>query len=75
MWLMVLTAFPPKQGCVHKYSQPNQEEKQKQLTYDGHEGVEVADVEALAGHVNEELDDPRSVFLFHGLCKKGASKF
>lgn len=57
---------------IHSY---NQEEKQKQLTYDGHEGVEVADVEALAGHVDEELDDPGPVFLFHGLRNKRASEF
>lgn len=74
MWLMVLTAFPPKQGRAHKYSLLNQQEKQKQLTYDGHEGVEVADVEALASHVDEELDDPSSVLLFHGLCNKQAPK-
>lgn len=73
MWLTVLTTFPPKQGRVHKYSLLNQGEKQKQLTYDGHEGVEVADVEALAGHVDEELDDPSSVLLFHGLWDKQAS--
>lgn len=41
-----------------------------QLTDDGHEGVKVADVEALASHVDEELDDPSSVFLFHGLRRK-----
>lgn len=69
---MVLTVFPPKQGRAHKYSLLNQQEKQ--LTYDGHEGVEVADVEALAGHVDEELDDPSSVLLFHGLCNKQAAK-
>ena len=37
------------------------------LTDDGHEGVEVADVETLLSHVDEELDDPRSVFLLHWL--------
>lgn len=42
-------------------------EKEAELTYDGHEGVEVADVEALAGHVDEELDDSGSVFLLHRL--------
>lgn len=41
--------------------------KQAELTDDGHEGVEVADVEALAGHVDEELDDSCSVFLLHRL--------
>lgn len=41
--------------------------KPAQLTYDGHEGVEVADVEALASHVDEELDDSSSVFLLHRL--------
>lgn len=70
---MALTAFPPKHGRAHKYSHLKQEEKQKLLTYDGHEGVEVADVEALAGHVDEELDDPSSVFLFHWLRGKQAS--
>lgn len=42
-------------------------EKGGKLTYDGHEGVEVADVEALAGHVDEELNDSGSVFLLHRL--------
>lgn len=37
------------------------------LTDDGHQGIEVADVETLLGHINEELYDPRSVFLLHGL--------
>lgn len=41
--------------------------KEAELTDDGHEGVEVADVEALAGHVDEELDDPGSVLLLHRL--------
>lgn len=44
--------------------------KDKELTYDGHEGVEVADVEALARHVDEELDDSSSVLLLHGLLTK-----
>lgn len=34
------------------------------LTDDGHEGVEVANVEALAGHVDEELDHLGPSFLF-----------
>lgn len=33
---------------------------------DGHEGVEIADVEALLSHVDEELYDTCSVFLLHG---------
>lgn len=37
------------------------------LTDDSHEGVEVADVETLLSHINEELYDPRSVFLLHWL--------
>ena len=37
------------------------------LTDDGHEGVEVADVETLLSHINEELYDPSSVFLLHWL--------
>jgi len=37
------------------------------LTDDGHEGVEVADVEALLRHVDEELDGARSVLLLHRL--------
>ncbi len=40
------------------------------LTDDGHEGVEVADVETLLSHVDEELDDPRSVFLLHWLMRE-----
>lgn len=38
-----------------------------ELTDDGHEGVEVSDVEAFTRHINEELDDSGSVFLLHGL--------
>lgn len=33
------------------------------LTNDGHERVEVADVEALLSYVDEELDDPCSLLL------------
>ena len=36
-------------------------------TDDGHEGVEVPDVEALLGHVDEELDRTCSVLLLHRL--------
>ena len=36
-------------------------------TDDGHEGVEVPDVEALLGDVDEELDGSRPVLLLHGL--------
>lgn len=41
-----------------------------QLTYDGHEGVKVADVEAFPRHINEELDDSGSVFFLHRLGTK-----
>lgn len=53
--------------CRNTYINENQEKEPEQLTYDGHEGVEVADVEALAGHIDEELDDSGSVFLLHRL--------
>lgn len=36
----------------------------KTLTYDGHERVEVSDVEALPGDVDEELDHLGSLLLF-----------
>lgn len=45
-------------------------EKEKELTDDGHEGVKVADVEAFARHVDEELDDSSSVLLLHRLLTK-----
>lgn len=44
------------------------------LTYDGHEGVEVADVETLLSHVDEELYDPRSVLLLHRLQREQADR-
>ena len=44
--------------------------KDKTLTYDGHEGVKVADVEAFSRHVDEELDDSSSVLLLHWLLTK-----
>lgn len=37
------------------------------LTDDGHERVEVADVETLLSHVDEELDHSCSVLLLHRL--------
>lgn len=37
------------------------------LTDDGHERVEVADVETLLSHVDEELDHPCSVLLLQRL--------
>lgn len=37
------------------------------LTDDGHERVEVANVETLLSNIDEELYDPRSVFLLHRL--------
>lgn len=37
------------------------------LTDDGHEGVEIADVETLLSYIDEELDDTRSLFLLHRL--------
>lgn len=39
----------------------------KALTNDGHERVEVADIEAFPCHVNEELDDASSVLFLHRL--------
>lgn len=45
-------------------------ETEHPLTYDGHERVKVADVEAFACHVDEELDDSSSVFLLHRLLTK-----
>lgn len=41
-----------------------------ELTDDGHEGVKVADVEALSRHVNEELHDSSSVLLLPRLLTK-----
>lgn len=40
------------------------------LTNDGHERVEVADIEALSRHVNEELDDSCAMFLLYRLNDK-----
>ena len=37
--------------------------KQVLLTYDCHEGVEVANVDALLGNINEILDHPAAIFL------------
>lgn len=37
------------------------------LTDDGHERVEVSNVETLLSNIDEELYDPRSVFLLHRL--------
>lgn len=37
------------------------------LTDDGHERIEVADVEALLRHIDEELDDASSLLLLHRL--------
>lgn len=58
--------FPQK---VNKYLGGKKNEHQ--LTYDGHEGVKVAYVEAFARHVDEELDDPSSVLLLHRLLTEG----
>lgn len=49
------------------------------LTYDGHHGVEVADVEAFSGHINEELQHAGPVFLLYhletvSLPRHGATK-
>lgn len=44
--------------------------EEEELTDDGHEGVEVANVEALARHVDEELHDSSSLLLLHGLLDK-----
>lgn len=47
-----------------------QENTIKALTNDGHERVEVADIEAFPCHVDEELDDASSVLFLHRLHGK-----
>lgn len=47
-----------------------EKKRELQLTYDGHEGVKVADVEAFPCYVDEELDDSGSVLLFPRLLTK-----
>lgn len=47
-----------------------EKKRELKLTYDGHEGVKVADVEAFPCHVDEELDDSGSVLLFPRLLTK-----
>lgn len=47
-----------------------EKKQERQLTYDGHEGVKVADVEAFTSDVDEELDDSSAVLLLHWLSKK-----
>lgn len=47
-----------------------EKKRELQLTYDGHEGVKVANVEAFPRHVDEELDDSGSVLLFPRLLTK-----
>lgn len=44
------------------------------LTNDGHQGVEVADVEALSGNVNEELNDSGSLLLLYWLDRGSITK-
>ena len=46
---------------------PEGDPRGRTLTDDGHHGVEVADVEALSGHVNEELQHAGPVLLLHYL--------
>lgn len=50
------------------------ESEHEVLTNDGHERVEVADVEAFSRHVDEELDDTCTMFLLYRLCDKTVTK-
>lgn len=62
--------FNPSGGPHTGYSRPGQ----SSLTDNGHKGVEVADVEALAGHINEELDHLCSLLLL-GWLGRGYPSF